>query len=195
MRREAASGHQPQPYPGLRALIWSDVQVWGELLAGKKSGERVSLKTAIRMALVYAGLRTALLQRLAFAADRARIPILPLVLSNLNLSLHGFDMPPHIEVGPRFYVPHPVGTVVTAKRVGAGVTLVSAITIGMRNGSDFPVLGDDVYVGAGARILGDITLGDRAQIGANAVVLKDVPADHVAIGVPATIRPAGPREA
>jgi serine O-acetyltransferase len=65
----------------------------------------------------------------------------------------------------------------------------------MRNGSDFPELGDDVYVGAGARILGEITVGDRAQIGANAVVLKDVPADHVAIGVPATIRPTGSREA
>ena len=49
-----------------------------------------------------------------------------------------------------------------------------------------------VYVGAGARILGAISIGDRAQIGANAVVLKDVPADHVAVGVPATIRPAKP---
>jgi hypothetical protein len=99
------------------------------------------------MVLVYAGLRTALLHRLAFAADRAWIPILPLILTNLNLSLHGFDMPAHIEVGPDFFVPHPVGTVVTAKRIGAGVTLVSAITIGMHKGSDFPALGDDVYVG------------------------------------------------
>jgi serine O-acetyltransferase len=113
-----------------------------------------------------------------------------MILTNLNLSLHGFDMPPHIEVGPRLFVPHPVGTVVTARRIGSGVTLVSAITIGMRNESDFPVIGDGVYVGAGARILGNITIGDRAQIGANAVVLKDVPADHVAVGVPATIRPA-----
>jgi len=60
----------------------------------------------------------------------------------------------------------------------------------MRKDADFPILGDEVYVGAGARILGAITIGDRAQIGANAVVLKDVPADHVAVGVPATVRPA-----
>jgi serine O-acetyltransferase len=192
MRRAKASGQEPKPYPGLRALIRGDIQVWGEQLAGKKLGEPVRLKTAIRMVLVYAGLRTALLHRLAFAADRAWIPVLPLILSNLNLTLHGFDMPSHIEVGPRFFVPHPVGTVVTAQRIGSGATLVSAITIGMRNGSDFPVLGDDVYVGAGARILGEVTVGDRAQIGANAVVLKDVPADHVAIGVPAKIRPASP---
>ena len=193
MRRAEARGAQPQAYPGLRAMVRSDVQVWGEQLAGRKPGASVSLKTAIRMVLVYAGLRTALLHRLAFAADRAGVKIVPLILTNLNLSLHGFDMPAHIEVGPRFFVPHPVGTVVTAQRIGAGATLVSAITIGMRNGSDFPILGDDVYVGAGARILGEVTIGDRAQIGANAVVLKDVPADHVAIGVPARIRPAGVR--
>lgn len=180
----------PYEYPGLGAMVRGDVQVWGEYLAGHTSHERVALKTAIRMALVYAGLRTALVHRLAYALARKRIPILPLILTNLNLSLHGFDMPAHVEVGARFFVPHPVGTVVTARRIGSGVTLVSAITIGMRNSSDFPVVGDAVYVGAGARILGEITIGDRAQIGANAVVLKDVPADHVAIGVPATLRPA-----
>ena len=177
-------------YPGLRTLVRSDIQVWGEMLAFKRQNGPVPTHTAIRLVLVYPGLRAALLHRLAYAAHRARIPIVPLILANVNVSLHGFNIPPHIEVGPRFYVPHPVGTVVTARRLGAGLTLVSAITIGMRKGDDFPVIGDDVYVGAGARILGAIGIGDRAQIGANAVVLKDVPADHVAIGVPATIRPA-----
>jgi serine O-acetyltransferase len=177
-------------YPGLRALVRSDVQIWAEMLAFKRRNEPVPLHTAIRLVLVYPGLRAAFLHRLAYAAYRARIPILPLILANLNLSLHGFDIPPHVEVGPRCYVPHPVGTVVMARRLGTGITLVSGITIGMRKGGDFPVLGDEVYVGAGARILGAITIGDRAQIGANAVVLKDVPADHVAIGVPATIRPS-----
>jgi serine O-acetyltransferase len=181
---------EPWAYPGLGALIRSDIQVWGEMFAFKRRDEPVRLLTAIRLILVYAGLRTALIHRLAYACHRAGIRIIPMILTNLNLSLHGFDMPPNIEIGPRFFVPHPVGTVVTARRIGASVTLVSAITIGMRKESDFPLLGDDVYVGAGARILGAITIGDRAQIGANAVVLKDVPADHVAIGVPATIRPA-----
>jgi serine O-acetyltransferase len=177
-------------YPGFWSLVASDIQVWGEMLAFKKPGEAVPLHTAIRLALVYPGLRATLLHRLAYATHRARLPIVPMILTNLNLSLHGFDIPPHIEVGPRFYVPHPVGTVVTARRIGARVTLVSGVTIGMRKESDFPVLEDEVYVGAGARVLGAITLGERAQIGANAVVLKDVPADHVAVGVPATIRPA-----
>jgi serine O-acetyltransferase len=181
---------EPWAYPGLRALVQSDIQVWGEMFAFKRRDEPVPLHTALRLVLVYAGLRATLIHRLAYAAHRAGISIVPMILTNLNISLHGFDIPPHIEVGPRWFVPHPVGTVVTARRLGAGVTLVSAITIGMRKDADFPVLGDDVYVGAGARILGAITIGDRAQIGANAVVLKDVPADHVAVGVPATVRPA-----
>jgi serine O-acetyltransferase len=184
---------EPWEYPGFWSLVRSDIQLWGEMFASKRGGEAIPLHTAIRLLLVYAGLRTVLIHRLAYASHRAHIPIIPMILTNLNLTLHGFDIPPHIEVGPRLFVPHPVGTVVTARRIGSGVTLVSAITIGMRNESDFPVIGDGVYVGAGARILGAITIGDRAQIGANAVVLKDVPADHVAIGVPATIRPGRPK--
>jgi serine O-acetyltransferase len=192
MQSNDVSGDELEPwdYPGCWALVRSDIQLWGEMFAWKRGGESIPLHTALRLVLVYAGLRTTLIHRLAYAAHRARVPIVPMILTNLNLSLHGFDIPPHIEVGPRLFVPHPVGTVVTARRIGGGVTLVSAITIGMRNESDFPVIEDGVYVGAGARILGAITVGERAQIGANAVVLKDVPADHVAIGVPAAIRPA-----
>jgi len=177
-------------YPGFKALVQSDIEVWAEHFAYRKPGERVRPRTAIRLALVYAGLRAALVHRLAYACHRAGVRIIPMILTNLNVSLHGLDIPPNIEIGRRFFVPHPVGTVITAQHIGDGVTLVSNVTIGMRKESDFPVLGDDVYIGAGARILGDITIGDRAQIGANAVVLKSMPPDHVAVGVPATIRPA-----
>jgi hypothetical protein len=110
-------------YLGLRGLIRSDVQVWGEMLAFKRRDEPIPTHTAIRLVLVYPGLRAALLHRLAYATHRTRIPFVPLILANLNLSLHGFDIPSHIEVGPRFYVPHPVGTVVTARRIGAGASL------------------------------------------------------------------------
>jgi serine O-acetyltransferase len=179
-------------YPGLRALVQGDVDIWGEFFAGIRPGQHVGLLAGIRLALLYAGLRAALVYRLAHELQRRRVPIVPLVLTNLNISLHGFDIPPNVPVGPRFYVPHPVGTVISAERIGSGVTLVSGVTIGMRKGADFPIIGDGAYVGAGARILGRVTVGDRAQIGANAVVLKDVPADHSAVGVPATIRPPRP---
>ena len=72
-----------------------------------------------------------------------------------------------------------------AERIGSGITLVSGVTIGMRNEQSFPVIGDNVYIGAGARVLGRIKVGSNVSIGANAVVLDDVPDHSVAVGVPA----------
>jgi serine O-acetyltransferase len=183
------------PYPGLRALIWSDITAYTDLYGGWSLGRHARWLTALRLAILFAGLRATMLYRVAHALHRKRVRFIPTLISGLNVTLNGFEMGSHIEVGPRFYVPHPVGTVVEAERLGSGVTLVSAITIGMRNNPpSFPVIGNDIYVGAGARILGGITIGDRVQIGANAVVIKDVPNDSVAIGVPATIRPARPQD-
>ncbi len=190
--RAAATADAAPGYSGLRALVQGDLDIWGEFFAGVRPGQHTSLLAGARLALLYAGLRAVLVHRLAHELRRRRIRVVPMLLANLNISLHGFDIPPSVPVGPRCYVPHPVGTVITARRIGTGVTIVSGVTIGMRKGSDFPTIGNEVYIGAGARILGDITLGDRAQIGANAVVLKDVPADHSAVGVPATIRPPRP---
>ena len=75
-----------------------------------------------------------------------------------------------------------------AHRIGSNVTLVHGITIGMRNVRGFPTIADDVFIGAGARVLGEIRVGEGAKIGANAVVLTDVPAGATAVGVPAEIK-------
>jgi serine O-acetyltransferase len=156
-----------------------------------RPGKPFSVLSAVYLLFAFGGLRAAVLHRLAHAAHRQGIRLVPLFLTNLNFTLHGFDMPPGVPVGPRFYIPHPAGTVVTARRIGANVTLVSGVTIGMRNEPRFPVIGNDVYIGAGARVLGGITIGDRVQIGANAVVLRDVSSDSVAVGVPAIVRASG----
>lgn len=174
----------------LRSLIQSDLRVWAVTYGFKRPGQRVDGFTALRMVARFPGLRAGLLQRLAYAAHRRRIWPLPLLLVNLNLTLHGFEMPAYVPVGPGLYIAHPVGTVVTADRLGANVSLISGVTVGMRTSHAFPTIGDDVYIGAGARVLGGITIGDRVQVGANAVVLTDVPAGSVAVGVPATVHPA-----
>ena len=135
----------------------------------------------------FLGLRAALLYRISHELHRRRVKMIPQVISRLNVMLHGLDIPAAVPIGPRLYVPHPVGTVVMAAHIGSGVTLVSSVTIGMRREAAFPTLGDNVYVGAGARVLGPVTIGDNVQIGANAVVIEDVPNDCVAVGVPARI--------
>jgi serine O-acetyltransferase len=162
----------------LKQLIQSDIEAWARVWKSKPSPAFV---------YHYCGLRATLLYRVSHALWKSRVPLLPGMLFRLNITLHGFDVPPSTPIGPGLYVPHPVGTVLSAERIGANVTLISSITVGMRGEGEFPVLEDGVFVGAGARILGRVTVGANAKIGANAVVLSDVPADATAVGVPARV--------
>ena len=93
------------------------------------------------------------------------------------------------DFGPRLFLPHPFGIVVHARvRLGRRVTLFQNVTLGEDNERPgVPVLGDDIIVGAGAVILGAVTIGSGARIGANAVVLRDIPEGAVAVGIPARV--------
>jgi serine O-acetyltransferase len=71
--------------------------------------------------------------------------------------------------------------------MGRNCSIIAAVTIGMRNSWDFPEIGNEVFIGAGARVLGAIRIGDGAVIGANAVVISDLPAGATAVGIPARI--------
>ena len=97
------------------------------------------------------------------------------------------------SIGPGLVILHGQGTIVHAVRIGSNFTVHHQVTLGWRLGAAHPpVVGDDVMVGVGARILGAVSVGDGAQIGANAVVVSDVPAYHVAVGVPARCSPRRP---
>jgi serine O-acetyltransferase len=92
------------------------------------------------------------------------------------------------EIGPGLFIQHGFATVVSAKRIGANCWINQQVTIGYNEGGGLPVLEDDVVVYAGAKILGGVHIGRGARIGANAVVVHDVPAGAVAVGVPAVAR-------
>jgi serine O-acetyltransferase len=93
------------------------------------------------------------------------------------------------DIGPGLFIQHGFATIVAARRVGAGCWINQQVTIGFSRPEDRPVLGDGVFVHAGAKVLGAVTVGDGAVIGANAVVLQDVPPRCTAVGVPARILP------
>ncbi|MBN9393166.1 MAG: serine acetyltransferase [Chloroflexi bacterium] len=133
------------------------------------------------------GLRATLLYRLSYFLRSKKVKAIPGILARLNITLHGLDIPSSVQIGPGLYIPHPVGNVVMARRIGANLSLIGSNTIGMRNTHAFPVLGDNVFMGAGARVLGDIVIGDNVNIGANAVVIQDLPSNCTAVGVPAKI--------
>jgi serine O-acetyltransferase len=93
------------------------------------------------------------------------------------------------DIGPGLFIQHGFATVVAARRVGRNCWINQQVTIGFTNADDRPTIGDDVFVYAGAKVLGDITVGNGARIGANAVVLADVPEHFTAVGVPARLLP------
>jgi serine O-acetyltransferase len=106
--------------------------------------------------------------------------------------LTGIELPCEAEVGPGFVIDHFGGIVISGyARFGARCRIRSGVVVGLARVEDMaaPVIGDDVDIGAGAKLLGAIRIGHRVHIGANAVVLCDVPDDHIAVGVPAVVKP------
>lgn len=117
--------------------------------------------------------------------------ILHLPLYSIITLLTGIQLPRSAKIGGGLKIWH-FGCVVVNPDVviGENCSLRQGVTIGTRTGDhDVPILGDNVDIGAGAKILGSISIGDNVKIGANAVVIKDVPASHLAVGVPARIVP------
>lgn len=104
----------------------------------------------------------------------------------------GIELPCEVPIGPGFIIEHAGGVVVSGfARFGANCRIRTGVVIGLARVEDpcAPQLGDDVDVGAGAKLLGNIRIGNRVLIGANAVVVTDVPDDSIAVGVPAVIKP------
>ncbi len=140
--------------------------------------------------LTFGGYRATALYRLAHWAHTNGIPWVPTTLHEVNQALHGLEMTPSMVVGAGLYMPHTVGSVITAAKIGEEVELQGGITLGMRGAHGFPILDDEVMVSCGARVLGTITVGRGSIIGANAVVIRDVAPCSVMVGVPARALPS-----
>lgn len=91
------------------------------------------------------------------------------------------------EIGPGLYIQHGFSTIIAAKSIGHNCWINQQVTIGYTNMTDTPTIGNNVRITAGAKVLGNIKIGDNSVIGANAVVVKDVPSDCTVVGVPAYI--------
>jgi len=150
-------------------------------------------RTRLELALCYPGLHAVWIHRVAhrmWATPGLRLPAR--VLSQLNRALTGIEIHPGAVIGRRFFIDHGMGVVIgETAEVGDDVMIYHGVTLGgrsMERVKRHPTLGDGVTVGAGARILGPITVGAGAQVGANSVVVKDVPPGAVVVGVPGQVR-------
>ena len=114
------------------------------------------------------------------------------ILKLLSQILTGIDLPCEVQVGRRLIIEHFGDIIISGDTViGDDVIIRNGVTIGLKHTgiAGAPVIGNRVDIGAGAKILGSIRIGDDVAIGANAVVLKDIPANSLAVGVPAIIKP------
>lgn len=150
-------------------------------------------RTTAEIVLAYPGLHALWSHRLTHKMWQTRALKLPArLISQFTRSLTGVEIHPGATLGRRIFIDHGMGVVIGETAVvGNGVTMFHGVTLGgrsMSHGKRHPTIGDNVVIGAGAKVLGAIWVGDGAQIGANAVVVKEVPPGAVAVGVPAKVK-------
>ena len=136
----------------------------------------------------WAGVQALLAHRAAHALLEAGVPLLPRVIAYTTRSVTGVEIHPAAEIGKEFFIDHGSGVVIgETATVGDRVTLYQGVTLGgtgFQRGKRHPTLGDNVTVGSGAKLLGPIAVGDGAKVGANTVVVEDVPPGATVVGNP-----------
>src|SRR5919202_2365502 len=148
------------------------------------------------------GLHAVLAHRVAHALHAARVPVVPRALAYVTRSVTGIEIHPAARVGDALFIDHGMGVVIgETAELGANVTVYQGVTLGgtgFATGKRHPTVEDNVTIGSGAKLLGPITIGHGAKIGANAVVIHDVPPNSTVVGNPGQVvrvdgrRPEGP---
>lgn len=161
----------------------------GDVLAHSSSSSFPSVVVAL---LFSRGLHALLLYRLQRML--LRVPVFGKLAARVvwyfSSVLTGCEISYHALLSSGVYFPHPIGIVIGVAEISSGVTILQGVTIGKKGrGNNTGVkVGANAFIGAGAKIIGDISIGESAVVGANSVVLVDVPPGALAVGVPATIK-------
>lgn len=136
----------------------------------------------------WAGVQALLAHRIAHALIEAGVPVAPRFLAYVTRAVTGVEIHPAAQIGREFFIDHGAGVVIGETAViGNCVTLYQGVTLGgtgFQRGKRHPTLGDNVTVGSGAKLLGPIAVGENAKIGANTVVVEDVPPGATVVGNP-----------
>lgn len=145
----------------------------------------------LEVLLLYQGLHAIILHRIARFFLKLRLKFIARLISQISRHLTGIEIHPGAKIGRGLFIDHGMGVVIGETTIiGDNVTLFQGVTLGgtgKEKGKRHPTIGNNVVIGGGAKVLGNITIGDNSYIGANAVVIKDVPPNSTVVGVPGRI--------
>jgi len=148
-------------------------------------------RNSFEVLTAYPGVHAVLVHRLSHALWNFRLKWLARILSHFARWITGIEIHPGVKIGRRFFIDHGMGVVIgETAEIGDDCTLYHGVTLGgttWKKGKRHPTLADNVVVGAGAKVLGPITLGKGARVGSNAVVVKNVPDGATVVGIPGRI--------
>jgi serine O-acetyltransferase len=139
----------------------------------------------------YPGLHALIMHRIAHKLNYWKIPLVPRIISNISRFFTGIEIHPAARIGRRFFIDHGMGVVIGATTIiGDDVLLYQGVTLGgtgNEHGKRHPTLGDNIVVGSGAKVLGNIEIGSNSRIGAGSVVVDSVPENSTVVGIPGRI--------
>lgn len=148
-------------------------------------------RNPIEVLLLYPSIHVIILYRIAHVLYNMKLFFMARLISQFGRLFTGIEIHPGAKIGKGLFIDHGMGVVIgETAEIGDNVTIYHGVTLGgtgKQKGKRHPTVGCDVIIGSGAKVLGPILIGDRAKIGANAVVLKDVPMESTAVGIPANI--------
>ena len=148
-------------------------------------------KSFLEVLLLYPGLHALISHRIAHVFYTAKLSFVARFISQVSRGVTGIEIHPGARIGKCFFIDQGFGVVIgETSIVGDNVLLYQGVTLGgtgLQQGKRHPTIGNNVVIGAGAKVLGNITVGDNSYIGANAVVIKDVPPNSTVVGVPGRI--------
>ncbi len=174
--------------PGLGTLTRVARELREDLTAAQERDPAARSVARLEILLTYGGVQAVLSHRVAHALHEAGVPMLPRLLANVTRVITGVEIHPAARVGDCLFIDHGAGVVIgETAEIGRNVTLYQGVTLGgtgFQRGKRHPTVGDDVVVGSGAKLLGPVEVGARAKIGANSVVVHDVPANSTVVGNP-----------
>ncbi len=148
-------------------------------------------RSTLEVLLTYPGLHAVWLHRVSHRLYGWRLKFLARLLSQIGRWITGIEIHPGAQIGQRFFIDHGMGVVIgETAEIGDDCTIYHGVTLGgttWKKGKRHPTLANNVVVGAGAKILGPITIGTNARVGSNSVVVRDVPADATVVGIPGRV--------